>query len=41
MRRRIDINSEKSGKLFRNFIRNLRRRTADEMMKSEIMIESD
>ena len=37
MRRKISINLKKSEKLFRNLIRNLRRRTADEMMKSEMM----
>ena len=37
MRKRIDINSEKSEKLFRNFIRDLRRRAADEVAESEMM----
>ena len=36
MGRKIDINSEESGKLFRNLIKNLRERTADKMMKSEM-----
>ena len=35
MKKKISINSEESEKLFRNFIRNLRRRTADEMTESE------
>ena len=39
MGRETDINLEKSGKLFRNLIRNLKRRAADEMMKSEMMTE--
>ena len=39
MRKRIDINSGKSEKSFRNFIRNLRERAADKMMKSEMMTE--
>ena len=41
MRKEISINSEKLEKLFRNLIKNLRERTADEMMKSEIIIKSD
>ena len=41
MKKEIDINSEESEKSFRNFIRNLRKRAADEMMKSEMMIKSD
>ena len=38
---KTDINLRKSEKSFRNFIRNLRERTADEMMKSETVTESD
>ena len=41
MKKEININSEESEKLFRNLIKNLRRRAADEMMKSEMMTESD
>ena len=37
MKKKTDINSKKSGKSFRNLIKNLRRKTADEMIKSEIM----
>ena len=39
MKRETDINFRESEKLFRNFIRNLRRRAADEVMKSEMMIK--
>ena len=41
MKKKIDINSERSEKSFRNFIKNLRKRAADEMMKSEMMTELD
>ena len=37
MRKEISINFKESEKLFRNFIRDLRERTADEMMKSEMI----
>ena len=40
MRKEIDINLKKSEKLFRNLIKNLRRRAA-EMMKSEMITESN
>ena len=36
MKRRIDINFRKSEKLFRNLIRNLRKKAADETAKSEM-----
>ena len=39
MKEEIDINFRKSGKSFRNFIRNLRKRAADEAMKSEMITE--
>ena len=39
MGERISINLKKSEKLFRNFIKNLRERAADKMMKSEMMTE--
>ena len=39
MRKKIDISFEKSGKLFRNFIKNLRKRAADKAVKSEMMTE--
>ena len=39
MRRGIDINSEKSGKSFRNFIKNLRKKAADKTAKSEMTTE--
>ena len=37
MEKKIDINSEKSEKSFRNFIKNLRKRTANEMMKNKMI----
>ena len=39
MKKKISINSEKSEKLFRNFIKDLRRRTADEMTENEAVTE--
>ena len=39
MGKKIDINFRRSEKLFRNSIRNLRERTADEMMKNETATE--
>ena len=46
MKERIDINLRESGKLFRNFIRNLREKAAgeaaeSETMKNEMMTKSD
>ena len=37
MKKKININLKKSEKLFRNFIRDLRKKTADETAKSEMM----
>ena len=37
MRRETDINLRESEKLFRNFIKNLREKTANKMIKSEMM----
>ena len=37
MKRKININLRKSEKLFRNLIKNLRKRAANEAVKSEIM----
>ena len=39
MKRETDINSEESEKLFRNFIRNLRKKTADKATESETATE--
>ena len=39
MREKTDINLRESEKLFRNLIRNLRKRAADETAKSEMMTE--
>ena len=39
--RKISINLEKSEKLFRNSIRNLRERTTDEMTENEMITESN
>ena len=39
MRRKTDINFKESEKSFRNFIKNLRRRTADKMTKNKMMTE--
>ena len=39
MREKISINFRKSEKLFRNFIKDLRKRAANEAMKNEMMIE--
>ena len=39
MGKEISINSEKLEKSFRNFIRNLRKRTADKAAKSETVIK--
>ena len=39
MGRKIDINLRKSEKSFRNLIKNLKRRTADEMTENEMMTE--
>ena len=39
MKKRININLRKSEKLFRNLIRNLRKKAADKTVKSEMMIK--
>ena len=41
MKKKISINLRESGKLFRNLIRNLRKRAADETMKNEMATEPD
>ena len=41
MKRKISINSEESGKLFRNFIKNLRKKAAEKTAESEAATELD
>ena len=41
MKKKISINLRKSEKLFRNLIKDLRKKTADEAAESETVIKSD